>query len=285
MLWGLFKKMVIADNCALIVNQIFSDYHQYSGSTLLLGAVLFAFQIYGDFSGYSDIAIGSTKLFGFKLKRNFAYPYFSRDIAEFWRRWHISLTTWFRDYVYIPLGGSRGSMWMKTRNIFIVFLVSGFWHGANWTFITWGFINACCFLPLLLIKRNRNNIDIIAHNRLFPSIKEVFQRSVTFSVVVLGWIFFRSESVTSAIEYIAIIFSKSLFSIPYAFGVGTSKAVLTISSIIILIVIEWFGRKKETPISIDHVNGKLVQWGICFVMAIVIFLFMEQQQSFIYFQF
>lgn len=284
-LWGLFKKMVIADNCALIVNQIFSDYHQYSGSTLLLGAVLFAFQIYGDFSGYSDIAIGCAKLFGFKLKRNFAYPYFSRDIAEFWRRWHISLTTWFRDYVYIPLGGSHGSMWIKIRNIFIVFLVSGFWHGANWTFITWGFINACCFLPLLLVKRNRTNIDIIAHDRLFPSIKEVFQMSVTFSIVVLGWIFFRSENVMSAIEYITIIFSKSLFSIPYAFGVGTSKAVLTISSIIILIAIEWFGRKKETPISIDNVNGKLVQWGICFVMAIVIFLFMEQQQSFIYFQF
>ncbi|MBN1987260.1 MAG: MBOAT family protein, partial [Prolixibacteraceae bacterium] len=150
--WGLFKKMVIADNCALIVNQIFDNYTNYSGSTLLLGTFFFAFQIYGDFSGYTDIAIGTARLFGFELKQNFAYPYFSRDIAEFWRRWHISLTSWFRDYLYIPLGGSRGGTWMKIRNTFIVFLVSGLWHGANWTFIVWGIFNAVLFLPLLLTR-------------------------------------------------------------------------------------------------------------------------------------
>ncbi len=155
-LWGLFKKIVIADNCALYVNRIFLNYDTYSGSTLLLGAVFFAFQIYGHFSGYSDIAIGSSRLFGFRLKRNFAFPYFSRDIAEFWRRWHISLSTWFRDYVYIPLGGSRCGTWMKVRNIFILFIVSGFWHGANWTFIAWGALNALYFLPLMLLKKKQD---------------------------------------------------------------------------------------------------------------------------------
>ena len=154
-LWGLFKKIVIADNCAIYANDIFSNYGDYSGSTLLLGAIFFAFQIYGDFSGYSDIAIGTARLFGFDLMRNFAYPYFSRDIAEFWRRWHISLSSWFKDYVYIPLGGSRGGTWMKVRNTFIIFVVSGFWHGANWTFIIWGALNAIYFLPLMLMNKNR----------------------------------------------------------------------------------------------------------------------------------
>lgn len=137
-LWGLFKKMVIADNCAHYANMIFNDYESHTGTTLIFGAVLFAFQIYGDFSGYSDIAIGTSKLFGFNLMRNFAYPYFSRDIAEFWRRWHISLSTWFKDYLYIPLGGSRGGNFSRAKNTFIIFIVSGFWHGANWTFIIWG---------------------------------------------------------------------------------------------------------------------------------------------------
>ena len=158
-LWGFFKKIVIADACAGQVSEIFSNYTSYNGSTLVLGAVLFAFQIYGDFSGYSDIAIGTARLFGFDLMRNFAFPYFSRDIAEFWRRWHISLSTWFRDYVYIPLGGSRGSTWNKIRNILIIFVLSGFWHGANWTFIIWGALNALYFIPLMLSRRNRQHTD------------------------------------------------------------------------------------------------------------------------------
>ena len=151
-LWGLFKKIVIADNCAEYANLIFNNSGDYSGSTLILGALFFTFQIYGDFSGYSDIAIGTSRLFGFNLMRNFAFPYFSRDIAEFWRRWHISLSTWFRDYLYIPLGGSRGGTRMKIRNTFIIFLVSGFWHGANWTFIVWGFFKCLVLFTLAPIR-------------------------------------------------------------------------------------------------------------------------------------
>ena len=172
-LWGLFKKIVVADNCAEFANQIFNNSADMNGSTLILGALFFTFQIYGDFSGYSDIAIGTSRLFGFNLMRNFAFPYFSRDIAEFWRRWHISLSTWFRDYLYIPLGGSRGGTLMKVRNTFIIFIVSGFWHGANWTFIVWGALNAIYFLPLLLTKKNRNHIDIVAKGKQFPTLYEL----------------------------------------------------------------------------------------------------------------
>jgi D-alanyl-lipoteichoic acid acyltransferase DltB (MBOAT superfamily) len=189
-LWGLFKKVVIADNCAVYANHIFENSADMSGSTLLLGAVFFAFQIYGDFSGYSDIAIGTARLFGFNLMQNFAYPYFSRDIAEFWRRWHISLSTWFRDYLYIPLGGSRGGTWMKVRNTFIIFIVSGFWHGANWTFIVWGALNAIYFLPLLLTKKNRQNMEVVAENSFLPSLKEFGQMTVTFALTIIAWVFF-----------------------------------------------------------------------------------------------
>src|SRR5690606_33207591 len=168
------------------------------GSTLLLGAVFFAFQIYGDFSGYSDIAIGTSRLFGFDLKQNFAMPYFSRDIAEFWRRWHISLTTWFRDYVYIPLGGSRGSKWLQVRNVFIIFLVSGFWHGANWTFIVWGALNALYFLPLLLGHKNRSHIDVVAAHRRLPTFREFLQMGLTFLLTVVAWVFFRADTVEQA---------------------------------------------------------------------------------------
>ncbi len=171
-LWGLFKKIVIADNCAIIANQTFGNPSDFTGSALIFGAVCFAFQIYGDFSGYSDIAIGSARLLGFDLMQNFAYPYFSRDMAEFWRRWHISLSTWFRDYVYIPLGGNQGSRMSKIRNIFIIFILSGFWHGANWTFIVWGMMNALFFLPLLLAGRNRKNLEIVAKEKFLPGISD-----------------------------------------------------------------------------------------------------------------
>jgi D-alanyl-lipoteichoic acid acyltransferase DltB (MBOAT superfamily) len=173
MLWGFFKKLVIADNCAKIVDQVFSNLSIYSGSSIFIASIFFAFQIYGDFSGYSDIAIGTSKLFGFELMTNFLYPYFSRDIAEFWRRWHISLSTWFRDYLYIPLGGSKKSLLRNVINTFIVFLVSGFWHGASWNFVLWGLLNALYFLPLLLLKKNRKNIEIVAYNKKLPSIKEI----------------------------------------------------------------------------------------------------------------
>ena len=215
-LWGLFKKVVIADNCAEYANLIFNNYQDYNGSTLLLGAIFFTFQIYGDFSGYSDIAIGTSRLFGFKLMQNFATPYFSRDIAEFWRRWHISLSTWFRDYLYIPLGGSKGGIWMKVRNTFIIFLVSGFWHGANWTFIVWGGLNALYFLPLLLLKRNRTNLGVIAEGRRLPNIRESFQMGTTFMLAVIAWIFFRAENIHLALDYLGDLFSPLYFRAPFS---------------------------------------------------------------------
>jgi len=284
-LWGLFKKVVIADNCALIVNQVFSDYTDYSGSTLLLGAFLFAFQIYADFSGYSDIAIGTARLFGFKLMQNFNFPYFSRDMAEFWRRWHISLSTWFRDYLYIPLGGSRGSVWMQTRNVFIIFIVSGFWHGANFTFIVWGLLNAIYFLPLLISKRNRIHLNVVAYRKILPSIKEFFQMAATFSLTLFAWIFFRSESVPAAISYISGIFSDSLFSIPYVFGIGMNNAIITLFFIMVLLIVEWFGRNKDYALNFGKNYSYLAQWIICYALAIIIFLFAQKQQDFIYFQF
>jgi len=197
-LWGLFKKIVIADNCAEYANTIFNNSADYSGSTLVLGALFFTFQIYGDFSGYSDIALGTARLFGIELLRNFAFPYFSRDIAEFWRRWHISLSSWFKDYLYIPLGGSKGGMWMKIRNTFIIFIVSGFWHGANWTFVIWGFLNALYIMPSIIFKTNRNNLEIVAKGKYLPTIKEFIAISITFSLTVFAWIFFRASDVTHA---------------------------------------------------------------------------------------
>ena len=246
-LWGLFKKIVIADNCAEYANQIFNNSADMNGSTLILGALFFTFQIYGDFSGYSDIAIGTSRLFGFDLMRNFNFPYFSRDIAEFWRRWHISLSTWFRDYLYIPLGGSRGGTWMKVRNTFIIFIVSGFWHGANWTFIVWGTLNAIYFLPLLLTNNNRNNLETVAHGKLFPSLKEILYMSLTFGLTMFAWIFFRAENIGHAISYISEILSSSLFSIPKF--VGMYNAVSTIILIGVFVLIEWLGRDGQYAIS------------------------------------
>jgi len=282
--WGLFKKVVVADNCAFIVNQIFENYTEYSGSTLALGAVLFAFQIYGDFSGYSDMAIGTAKLFGFKLMRNFDFPYFSRDIAEFWRRWHISLSTWFRDYVYIPLGGSRGNMLIKTRNIFIIFIVSGFWHGANWTFIAWGFINACLFIPLLLTKNNRNHLQIVAQNKFVPSIKELLQIGFTFSLTCFAWVFFRAENINIAFQYLDEIFSASIFKMPYVFGIGIEKALICFSFVFVLLLVEWFNKHQSVAEGIQR-QPKWLRWLLVFLLALIVFLFGVKQQDFIYFQF
>ena len=246
-LWGLFKKVVIADNCAEYANIIFNSSEDLSGSSLIIGALFFTFQIYGDFSGYSDIAIGTARLFGFNLMKNFAFPYFSRDIAEFWRRWHISLSTWFRDYLYIPLGGSRGGLWMKIRNTFIIFIVSGFWHGANWTFIVWGALNAVYFLPLLLRGNNRNNLNVVAENGLLPSLKEVFQVLTTFGLTVLAWIFFRADSMTHALGIVSEIFSSSTFSIP-DFD-KRHMAFYFMPLLIVFVLFEWFGRREDFALS------------------------------------
>ncbi|MFP4458283.1 MAG: MBOAT family O-acyltransferase [Candidatus Zixiibacteriota bacterium] len=279
-LWGLFKKIVIADTCAKFVDTIFSNSSQFSGSTLVLGAVLFAFQIYGDFSGYSDIAIGTARLFGFNLMTNFAYPYFSRDIAEFWRRWHISLSTWFRDYLYIPLGGSRGGLWMKIRNTFIIFLVSGFWHGANWTFIAWGALNALYFLPLMIFGKNRRNIEIIGYKKKFPSIGEILGVIVTFALTCLAWIFFRAESVSHAITYISSIFTAELFTFP------PNMPYSLLLGIVFLIVIEWFGRRSKFPLSEVLIGApRYVRWGFYYFLILLIIINGGDKQQFIYFQF
>ena len=279
-LWGLFKKIVIADNCATYVNQIFNSYQTQNGSTLFIGAVFFAFQIYCDFSGYSDIAIGTARLFGIELLRNFAYPYFSRDIAEFWRRWHISLTTWFRDYLYIPLGGSRGGKWQVVRNTFIIFLVSGFWHGANWTFLAWGTYHALLFLPLILLQKNRKNTNNVAQGRIFPTLKEIIQITSTFLLVVLGWVFFRAENIGKALDYLDRIFSKSLFSIPFA--QGNNSLFLTV---LIMIAVEWFQRNKKYGLQIDSIKNAIVRWSVYFGVLLLIFFFGGKSETFIYFQF
>lgn len=279
-LWGLFKKVVIADNCAESVNYIFGNSDSLSGSTLLLGGVLFAFQIYGDFSGYSDIAIGTSRLFGFNLMRNFAFPYFSRDIAEFWRRWHISLSTWFRDYLYIPLGGSKGGMIKKIRNTFIIFIVSGFWHGANWTFVFWGFLNALYFLPLLLSKRNRVNMDIVAKGKILPSLSEFGKMGLTFGLTVLAWIFFRADDITHAFTYLSKLFSSSIFNFPEHFP------KTTLGLIIIFLIVEWLGREEEYALaSLGFKWPRKIRIAFYYSIILALFIYSGQQQQFIYFQF
>ncbi len=279
-LWGLFKKIVIADTCAIYVNDIYTNYGDYSGSTLLLCAVLFAFQIYCDFSGYSDIAIGTARLFGFSLMRNFAFPYFSRDIAEFWRRWHISLSTWFRDYVYIPLGGSRRSAWISIRNIFIIFGLSGFWHGANWTFIVWGILNAIYFLPMMLLKRNKVHTNTVAEGAMLPNPKEILQMCTTFLFTVIAWVFFRSETVIDAFSYLSKILSYSLFTYPESFP---KKTILLI---VFFLTMEWFQRNKQHALQfVNHNCPLIIRWGLYYGIIIAVWTLGGNQQEFIYFQF
>ena len=282
-LWGFIKKVFITDKCAYFADMIFENYHSYDGMTLFVGAICFSFQIYGDFSGYSDIAIGTARLFGFDLMRNFNYPYFSRDIAEFWRRWHISLTTWLRDYIYIPLGGSRCKKWKVMRNTLVIFLVSGFWHGANWTFVCWGLYHAVLFFPLLLLGKNRKYTDVVAKGKRFPTVKELFQMLFTFLLVLVGWIIFRAETMEQAFGYILRMFACFGFEIPM-FG---KLALLLIA---ILLVVEWLQREKQHGMN-------LMNWGIFrFVMCrwslylyiayqLMMFLLYEPQTEFVYFQF
>jgi D-alanyl-lipoteichoic acid acyltransferase DltB (MBOAT superfamily) len=285
-LWGLFKKIVVADTCAIYAGEIFNNYSHYSGSTLVLGAVFFAFQIYGDFSGYSDIALGTARLLGFELLRNFAFPYFSRDIAEFWRRWHISLSSWFRDYLYIPLGGSKGNMWTKIRNTFIIFLVSGFWHGANWTFIVWGGLNALFIMPSIVRKTNRSNLDIVAKGKTFPSFKELFAMVTTFILTCFAWIFFRAENMTKAIAYVEGIFSKSLLKVPYFPGIGLT--IPCFLSIALLLVIEW--QQRDHQFALQHRFIKypwFVNWTFYtfLILCVCKYSMTVSTQQFIYFQF
>ena len=282
-LWGLFKKIVVADNCAVYVNKVFSTYSEQSGSTLLFAAVFFSIQIYCDFSGYSDIAIGTAKLFGIKLMRNFNVPYFSRDIAEFWRRWHISLTTWFRDYVYFPLGGSRVSKAKVVRNTFVIFLLSGFWHGANWTFIAWGAYHAILFLPLILTGKNRKYTNQIAEGRILPTWKEAVQILLTFFLVTIGLIIFRSESIGQAWEYVCGMCNKSLFVVPWL--MNRHYYIPVFINIMILVVVEWLQRDKEHALDLIRIKQHWIKFSVYFLMLVLLFWFGGQAESFIYFQF
>ena len=304
MLWGMFKKVVVADNCAFYVDQIFANIDCHNAGTLAVAAVLFTFQIYGDFSGYSDIAIGLGKLFGIKLMRNFNVPYFSRDIAEFWRRWHISLTTWFRDYVYIPLGGSRPDIPQKVknpalykkaiivRNTFIIFLLSGFWHGANWTFVLWGAYHAMLFLPLILLEKNRKYTNVVAtlspNNpqpgltsiKRLPTLLEIGQMALTFVLAVLGWIIFRSDSIEMTGIYLSRMLDVSLWGMPYL----TNK-VFTFLPLLIMLGMEWFNRAESHGLAMRGIHSKVVRYGIYMVLSLLIIISMGPEQNFIYFQF
>lgn len=280
-LWGLFKKIVVADNCATYVDQIWATYDTQTGSTLLLAAILFTFQIYGDFSGYSDIAIGTAKLFGIKLMRNFNNPYFSRDIAEFWRRWHISLTTWFRDYVYIPLGGSRVGKWKIVRNTFVIFLLSGFWHGANWTFIVWGAFHAALFLPLILLGKNRKYTSNDATWRDFPKML------LTFAFAVIGWIIFRAETITQAWEYMSGMMQFGTIKGLYRFFLPDHNLIYPINIfIIIMLIVEWLQRDKPHRLYMKESSPMWAQVLVCVVVALLTyFLSPSTIGTFIYFQF
>ena len=284
-LWGLFKKMAVADKCAVFVNEIFSTYQSQPGSNLLLGAIMFAFQIYGDFSGYSDIAIGTSKLFGIKLMRNFNVPYFSRDIAEFWRRWHISLTTWFRDYIYIPLGGSRCSKAKIVRNTFIIFLVSGLWHGANWTFIAWGAYHAVLFLPLILLGKNRKYKEVVASDKLFPGVGEVFRILMTFLIVVIGWVIFRAESIGQAWEYLCGMWQWDTLRAGYQLFIQRNLISRT-GVVLMMVLFEWLNRKNEHGLDLQAVKSPLVRYGIYIFVILALMISVENSPSqFIYFQF
>ena len=289
-LWGLFKKIVIADNCAEYANLIFNNSNAYSGSTLVLGALFFTIQIYGDFSGYTDIALGTASLFGIELLQNFSFPYFSRNIAEFWRRWHISLSSWFKDYLYIPLGGSKGGIWVKIRNTFIIFIVSGIWHGANWTFIAWGFLNALYIMPSIIFNKNRIYLEIVAKGKYLPTIKEFLSIIFTFSLTTLAWIFFRANNVTHAINYITDIFTSSLFSVPYIIEVDTGSHIFPtflIMMILLFIFIEWAGREGQYAIMHITKIGNRLSRNIFYLILILLIFYQGNfnTNTFIYFQF
>lgn len=279
MLWGLVKKVVIADTCATYANAVFDHYSSMNSWSLILGAVYFAFQIYGDFSGYSDMALGMSKLFGLELLRNFNYPYFSRDIAEFWRRWHISLSSWFRDYLYIPLGGSKGGMWMKIRNTFIIFLVSGFWHGANWTYVVWGFINAVYFLPLLLRKSNRNNMETVVLDKSWESLRVIANILLTFALSCIAWVFFRAKTITDAFLYLKKMFTNGEFASQYLANERYNYELLLL--LLAFVIVEWNNRTKEEPISGKYQTVKL---ALCLAAIIALGTYSDYKE-FIYFQF
>jgi alginate O-acetyltransferase complex protein AlgI len=277
MLWGLFKKVVIADNLAAAVDDIFTRYEQHSGATLALGTLFFAIQIYCDFSGYSEIAVGSARLFGFDIMRNFAYPYFSRDMGEFWRRWHISLSTWFRDYLYFPLGGSRGvSAVRHLLNLMITFAVSGFWHGANWTYVIWGCLNGLYYLPLVLSNRHKQHTEIVAAGRWFPTLRETLQMAATFGLTLFAWVFFRASSFTHAVDFLTRMATASWSEMEYK---------RSLSYVVVVLAIEWVQREKQHPLQIEQ-WPVAVRWLMYYLLLVALFFYGKTGHvPFIYFQF
>lgn len=281
-LWGFFKKIVIADNCAFFVNLVFNNSHNYNGSAHLLSALLFSFQIYCDFSGYSDIALGTARLFGIELFRNFSFPYFSKNIAEFWRRWHISLSSWFKDYLYIPLGGSNVSSIYKIRNILLIFVVSGFWHGANYTFIIWGLLNALFVMPYMFINKSKH--DLIENPNIISNIINFLKIFSTFLLVTLIWIFFRANNLSDALEYITTIFSKSLFTYP---NLENLIDLLPIGLMILFFIyVEWNGRFNNYAIeNTCKKKSSIFRYSFYYIILFLIIYFGGNEQQFIYFQF
>ena len=290
MLWGFFKKMVIADNCAITVNQIWSEYSDQTGLVLWVCVTLFTFQIYCDFSGYSDIAIGSARLFGFNLMRNFNFPYFSRSIPEFWRRWHISFTTWFRDYIYFPLGGSRCDKRKVIRNVYIVWAISGLWHGANWTYVCWGLYHGTLLAIYNICGINTKYEHIVAYGKLLPNLKESFQIVITFALTVIGFVIFRSETIGDAGQYLMQMFNSSLFDVAGSLEYLKGKHLVFNSVVIVMmVVVEWIQRNKQHALQISG-NGVLgrsaiLRFMLYFLLVMMIVIFAEKQSEFIYFQF
>lgn len=281
MLWGFFKKMVFADNCAVVANELLNGPLDNNGLAVAIGVLMFTFQVYGDFSGYSDIAIGTSRLFGIRLMQNFAYPYFARDIAEFWRRWHISLTTWFRDYLYLPLGGSRCSKWKQIRNTYTVFLVSGLWHGANWTFVLWGLFHATLFLPLLLMKKNRRYLGPIADGRMLPDWHECLAVLRTFLLFALGCLIFRAQSATECVVWLKSVVNPLSWHIIQ----DVPREIWTaLGSILFVHLLEWINRKNDFGFA-SQPRPTILRWLLYLVILALIVFYTPGGSTFIYFQF
>lgn len=287
-LWGFFKKLVVADNCATVVDSIWSNYQHQPGIMLLFAGIMFTFQIYGDFSGYSDIAIGTARLFGFNLMRNFNFPYFSRSIPEFWRRWHISLTTWFRDYIYFPLGGSRCSKWKIIRNTLVVWAVSGLWHGANWTYVCWGLYHALLISTFILLGINTKKKDIVATGHLLPSMKEFAQITYTFLLVVIGWIIFRADSMTQSIDFLWKMINPANFIAGFNYTPGLKYQLMYVGFGVLLLVAEWLQRDKQHALQIDHTKLFRQAWTRIVAYYVILLFIISgagRSEAFIYFQF
>jgi alginate O-acetyltransferase complex protein AlgI len=280
-LWGLFKKMVIANGCGLYVSQVFNQSDLPNGSSYFIAALLFLIQLYADFSGYSDMAIGMAKLFGFQLTQNFAYPFFSRSIPEFFRKWHITLITWFREYLYFPLGGNRGKFITRLRNTFVVFTVIGFWHGANWTFVVWGALCAVFFIPSLLAKpKNSDQAIADSESKAFPTPLAMLQMISTFVLLAISGIFFRSDSMSYALSAYAQLFSTSLFSTPLP--VNYQLVLLTS----FLFIFEWINRNKQFALeNFGNRIPKILRWMLYLLLVFITFHFAGFDKEFIYFQF